>query len=416
MSSYVKGLVKQARKASYKIGNLSTSKKNKILRNMAKALIKEKDYIVKENNKDVYLAKKNKKKKSFIDRLVLTDKRITEMSDCLKSVAALKDPVGEVILENKRPNGMKIQKVRTPIGVVLIVYEARPNVTSDCIGLLFKTGNVGILRGGKDAFYSNLAIGQILSKVLTIEGIKDNLFFIVEKIEHKIVDELLKEDRDIDLVIPRGGESLIRKVVESSTIPVIKHYKGVCSIFIDERARLKEAVNICLNAKVQRPSVCNAVENILVHQKIAKKFLPRLKKVFDEHSVEIKGDELARDIIPGIKTAVKKDWSTEYLDLKVSLKVVRNIEEAIDFINIYGSHHTDCILTKSKQNASRFLKEVDSGCCFVNLSTRFSDGHQFGLGAEIGISTDKLHARGPMGLEELTTYKWIGRGTGQIRS
>ena len=310
---------------------------------------------------------------------------------------------------------MQIQKVRVPIGVVLIIYEARPNVTSDCISLLFKTANVGILRGGRDAVNSNKAIGKVLEKALIASGIKFRAFFIVENTDRRVVDELLKKDEYIDLVIPRGGESLIRKVVESSHIQVLKHYKGVCHIFVDKTADLDKAVKTCLNAKVQRPSVCNAVETILVHRSIARKFLPALKQEFDKNNVQIRGDDETRKVIAGIRKAVVRDWSEEYLDLIVSVKVVSGTDEAISHINEFGSHHTDSILTENKQNAERFISGVDSACCFVNLSTRFSDGYQFGLGAEIGISTDKLHARGPMGLEELTTYKWIARGTGQIR-
>ena len=415
MSVYAKQLAKKAHQASYKVAQLTTVQKNKALKAMARALIDNKKYIIDQNNKDVKKAIKNKLKKSFIDRLALTDKRIKEMSLSLKEVAALKDPIGEVMMQTKRPNGIKLQKVRVPIGTVLIVYEARPNVTSDCVGLLFKTSNVGILRGGSDAIYSNKAIAKVLQKALRKSGINFDVFFVVEKTDYKTVDSLLKQSENIDLVIPRGGESLIRKVVESSHIPVIKHYKGICSIFVDKTADTKKALNICANAKAQRPSVCNAVETILVHKGVARKFLTRLKKEFDSLGIEIRGDSQAKKIISGIKTATKEDYLTEFLDLTVAIKIVNSIDEAIAHINEYGSHHTDSILTKTKANADKFLREVDSACCFVNMSTRFSDGFQFGLGAEIGISTDKLHARGPMGLEELTTYKWVGQGTGQIR-
>jgi len=333
----------------------------------------------------------------------------------LREVAKLKDPINKVISKTLRPNGISISKVRVPIGVILIVYEARPNVTSDCVGLLFKTSNVGILRGGSSCFNSNKTIGDVLQKSLKKSGIEFPSFFIVEKTDRMTVDKLLREDENIDLVIPRGGESLIRKVVKSSTIPVIKHYKGVCHIYIDKRFNLKQALGICINSKVQRPSVCNSVETILVHEAVASKFLPKLKLDLDKHGVKIKGDIKTKKLLKGIEKANTLDWSTEYLDLIVSIKIVSNIGEAIKHINLYGSGHTDSIVTTDASSVSKFVQGVDSACCFSNISTRFSDGHQFGLGAEIGISTDKLHARGPMGLEELTTYKYIARGNGQIR-
>ena len=416
MSVYVKKLVKEAREASYKMVNLTTPQKNSVLFSMAQALRINKEFIINENKKDLKVAIENKLKQSFIDRLTLNDKRIEEMSVSLEEVARLPDPVGKVISKTERPNGIKIDKVRVPIGVVLIVYEARPNVTSDCVGLLFKTSNVGILRGGGSAIHSNKAIGNVLQGALSKKGINFPVFFVVEKTDHETVDVLLREDKCIDLVIPRGGESLIRKVVDTSSIPVIKHYKGVCHIFVDKTVNMKKALSICINSKVQRPSVCNAVETILVHEEVAEKFLPLVKKEFDSLGIQIRGDKKSFEIIRNIKKAQEKDWSTEYLDLIVSIKVVKNLDEAIEHINGYGSHHTDTIVTNNSKRAEKFVKEIDSACCFINISTRFSDGHQFGLGAEIGISTDKLHARGPMGLEELTTYKYIVRGEGQIRT
>ncbi|MCF7908462.1 MAG: glutamate-5-semialdehyde dehydrogenase [Candidatus Omnitrophica bacterium] len=416
MSVYVKKLVAQAKENSFKLANLSTVQKNKVLKAMAKALLDGREFILKENQKDILLARKNNKKQSFIDRLTLNDARIKEMSVSLKQVAQLVDPVGGVFYENTMANGAKVQKVRVPLGVVLIVYEARPNVTSDCIALLFKTSNLGILRGGRDAYNSNSAITTVLYRALRDSGIDFKPFFLVDKLDHRTVAELLKQDAYIDIVIPRGGESLIRKVVKSSTIPVIKHYKGVCHIFVDSTADLKKALKICINAKVQRPSVCNAVETILVHEEVASKFLPLLEKVFDIYGVQIRGDNKTHKLLKNSKLANKSDWSAEYLDLIVAIKVVKSVDQAIEHINTYGSRHTESILTRNKVNANKFLKEVDSACCFLNISTRFSDGYQFGLGAEIGISTDKLHARGPMGLEELTTYKWIVKGTGQIRT
>lgn len=415
MKDYVRRIVKEAKKNSYLLSTISSKLKDKALLTMAKLLLESKDFILKENEKDVRIAKRNGLKQSFIDRLTLTPKRLEEMSESLKELTNLPDPIGRVIDGWKRPNGLFIQKVRVPVGVILIIYEARPNVTSDCIGLCFKSSNVAILRGGKDAINSNKAIFKVLLKAVNSLGIGFSPFFLIQRTEHKLVDYLLKESAYIDLVIPRGGEALIRKVTQDSSIPVIKHYKGVCHIFVDAFADISKALKVCLNAKVQRPSVCNAVETILVHKNVAKKFLPKLKKELDKYNVEIRGDFMTKKILRGIKLAKEIDWFTEYLDLVVSIKVVEDIDKAIEHINFYGSHHTDTIITENVNNARKFVEEVDSACCFVNISTRFSDGYQFGLGAEIGISTDKLHARGPMGLEELTTYKYIVYGDGQIR-
>jgi glutamate-5-semialdehyde dehydrogenase len=415
MQEYVKNLVNEAKAASYKVATLTHAQKTKALKAMAAALLKNKKYILAENKKDVDAALAGSAVNSFVDRLALNEARIKEMAKSLIEIAAFKDPVGTVIKSWKRPNGLKISKVRSPIGVVLIVYEARPNVTSDCAGLLLKSCNVGILRGGKDAINSNLAVAKVLQQAAKASGIKVPLFFMVDKTGHEVVDLLLKQNEKIDLVIPRGGEALIRKVVESSTIPVIKHYKGVCHIFVDKTADIKQAVKICINAKVQRPSVCNAVEKILVHKDIARKFLPILKTALDKYKVQIRGDQKTVAILNDIEAAKEEDWYAEYLDLVVAIKVVDSVDAAIAHINFYGSHHTDSILTKTKSNADKFTKEVDSACCFVNISTRFSDGGQFGLGAEIGISTDKLHARGPMGVEDLTTYKYVVTGNNLVR-
>lgn len=415
MKKYIKDLVKKAKEASYKLAKLDSEKKNAMLYQMADSLLANKEIILKENAKDVKTAVKNKMAQSFVDRLTLNEKRLDEMSVSLKEIAKLPDPVGKTIKEYTRPNGLNIKKVSAPIGVILIIYEARPNVTSDCIGLLFKSSNVAVLRGGKDSINSNKIIGRILEEAIKDSGIDFTPFFIIDNPSHKVVDLLLKENEYIDLVIPRGGEELIRKVVESSTIPVIKHYKGVCHIFVDRYVDVEKALRICVNAKVERPSVCNAVEKFLVHKDIAKYFLPLLKVELDKYKVKIKGDSKTCKILKGIERAKEEDWFAEYLDLIVTIKVVDGLAEAISHINFYGSHHTDGILTKNTENAKKFVKEVDSACCFVNISTRFSDGFQLGLGAEIGISTDKLHARGPMGLEELTIYKWVVTGDGQIR-
>lgn len=416
MDSYTNKITKQAKKALLLLQRLSSKEKNKALRKMADTITENKEYILKQNKLDVKNAKKKNLAQSFIDRLTLSEKRIKAMSNSLKAIAKLPDPVGKIISTDIRPNKMKVQRIRVPLGIVLIIYEARPNVTSDCIGLLFKTSNVGILRGGSKAMATNIAIGNILGDSLAKIGVKFSPFFVIKKPQYSITDQLLKKNKDIDLVIPRGGEALIRKVTESSKIPVIKHYKGVCHVYVDEKADLSKALKICINAKIQRPSVCNAVETILVNKKCAAKFLPILAKKLEEKKVEIRADSQSLKFLPKAKKAKTDDWKTEYLDLIVSVKTIDNLDQAISHINEYGSHHTDCIITKDKKTADKFLKEIDSACCFHNLSTRFSDGYQFGLGAEIGISTDKLHARGPMGLEELTTYKWIGKGSGQVRT
>lgn len=415
MNSYIKTLVVKAKANSAKLARLDTAAKNAALVRMAEYLLKEKGYILKENKKDVTGALKRKLQKSFIDRLTLDEKRLNEMAGSLREIAALPDPVNTVISDWKRPNGLQVKKVRVPIGVILIIYEARPNVTSDCVGLLFKSSNVGILRAGRDAITSNSAIAKVLNQAVASCGLGFEPFFVIRKTSHAVAAQLLKQNEYIDMVIPRGGEALIRMVVAQSRIPVIKHYKGVCHLFIDASADIARALRICVNAKVQRPGVCNAVEKILVHKDCAATFLPLLKKEFDAHGVTMRGDTASRKILKGIKKATHADWTMEYLDLIVTVKVVANISEAIEHINRYGSHHTDSIITDNPAHREQFIREVDSACCFANISTRFSDGHELGLGAEIGISTDKLHARGPMGLEELTTYKWVVTGEGQIR-
>ncbi|MFA5200178.1 MAG: glutamate-5-semialdehyde dehydrogenase, partial [Candidatus Omnitrophota bacterium] len=321
----------------------------------------------------------------------------------------------DVISSWSVPSGLKIEKVRTSIGVIAIIYESRPNVTSDCIGLCFKAGNCVILRGGSESLNSNQAIFDILNKVIIRSGLPKGTINLIDTPEHKAVDYLLKLNNFIDLVIPRGGEELINKVVKSSLIPVIKHYKGICHVYVDEEADLNMAHKICLNAKIQRPGVCNAMESMLVHKDAAARFLPGILKDFKDAQVEIRGCSFTKKIAKWAKLATQKDYRTEYLDLILSVKVVDSLDSAISHINEYGSHHSDSIITDNIQAAEKFLKNVDSACVYVNASTRFTDGYQFGLGAEIGISTDKLHARGPMALEELTTYKYMVYGNGQVR-
>ena len=394
---------------------LSSATKNKVIKDMALALSRKKDYILKANKKDITKTRASGLSKALIDRLTLNDKRIKEMSDSLIEITRLADPVGEVIKAWRRPNGLWIHKVRVPIGVIAIIYESRPNVTSDCIGLCFKSGNSVILRGGSEALNSNLSIYQILKDVIKEHGIPTDVVNMVTTIDRRAVDVLLKLNNYIDLVIPRGGEGLINRVMKSSRIPVIKHYKGICHIYVDEWADLNMAENICFNAKVQRPGVCNAMESLLVHKDVAVRFLPGMIKRFRQAGVEIRGCAITQKIAKAVKKASEKDYHTEYLDLILSVKVVENLDTAIRHINYYGTHHSDSIITDNYENALEFLKRVDSACVYVNASTRFTDGYQFGLGSEIGISTDKLHARGPMALEELTTYKYMVFGSGQIR-
>ncbi|MFA6217347.1 MAG: glutamate-5-semialdehyde dehydrogenase [Candidatus Omnitrophota bacterium] len=395
--------------------NISADIKNQALRDMAAALLAHQDNLIRENRKDLKAAALKKLKGAFLERLSLDEQRIKQMSDSLLEIAALADPVGEVIKAWRRPNGLWIHKVRVAIGVIAIIYESRPNVTSDCIGLCFKSGNSVILRGGSEAFHSNLYIYNLLRGCLEKYGVDEGMINMVTTTDRRAVAELLQLDEYIDLAMPRGGEGLIRKVAEISRIPVIKHYKGVCHVYVDKYADRQMAEKISFNAKVQRPGVCNAMECLLVHHDIAAKFLPSMIKKLKGAGVEIHGCPVTGALVKGVLPATKKDYYTEYLDLKLSVKVVKSLQEAIEHINHYGSGHSDSIVTERYENAMEFLRQVDSACVYVNASTRFTDGYQFGMGAEIGISTDKLHARGPMALEELTTYKYLVFGNGQVR-
>ncbi|MBU1871878.1 MAG: glutamate-5-semialdehyde dehydrogenase [Candidatus Omnitrophica bacterium] len=408
-------LARQARQASAVLANLTAQKKNRILRSMSRALINNSGFIIRENKKDLLDAKSMNLSRAFIDRLALTAESIKKMSHSLEAIAALADPVGEVIKQWKAPGGFMISKVRVPIGVIAIIYESRPDVTSDCIGLCLKSGNSVILRGGREAINSNKAIYKVLSSVLAKFTLLRGAIGLLATTQRQDVKKLLKLDKYIDLVIPRGGQGLIREVSRTSRIPVIKHYKGICCIYVDKDADFSMAEKICLNAKVQRPGTCNAMETMLIDRKIAASFLPAIARRLQEFGVEIRGCPLTRKILKGIKAARDKDFLTEYLDLVLAVKVVANLEEAIKHINKYSSHHSDAIVTDDARASREFLKRVDSACVYHNASTRLSDGFQFGMGAEMGISTDRLHARGPMALEELTTYKYVIRGKGQIR-
>ncbi len=416
VKDYVDTIVKDAKNASRLMATVSSSAKNVALEQIARNLLSSKATLMSENEKDLKDAEKNGLSPAMIDRLWLTDSRIEAMAEGIREVINLTDPVGKIMEESVRPNGLQIQKVRVPIGVIIIIYESRPNVTADAASLCLKTGNATILRGGKESIHSNIAIYRQISSALEKVGLDKKAIQVVETTDRKAVNYLLKADEYVDLVIPRGGEGLIRNVVENSTIPVIKHYKGVCHTYVDEFVDLDMARDVCLNAKIQRPGTCNAMETMLVHEKIAKTFLPDAYKVMSEAGVELRGCEKSRRILPDIKQATEEDWSTEYLEKILSVKVVSSIEEALNHISTYGSSHSDAIITDDETNAKKFTDEVDSAAVYVNASTRFTDGYEFGMGAEIGISTDKLHARGPMGLNELTSYKYIIHGNGQIRS
>ncbi|MFH0840065.1 MAG: glutamate-5-semialdehyde dehydrogenase [Candidatus Omnitrophota bacterium] len=409
-------MARAAKEAAPISGGASSEEKNRAIRLMAKKVKLSASYILRENKKDVKAAEKKKMKPALIDRLTLNAKRIRAMVSSLEEVARLDDVVGQIIQTRKRPNGLLIAKVRVPIGVIGIIYEARPNVTTDCVGLCIKSGNSVILKGGSEALNSNVAIFKCLRDALSGTSIpKETVQLVISK-NRNAVKELLKLNNYIDLIMPRGGEGLIREITENSRIPVIKHYKGVCHVYVDFDADLNMAHKIAMNAKVQRPGVCNAMETLLVHADVAARFLPGISRDLKIAGVEIRCCKKTRAILKGVKAATEDDWYEEYLDLILAVKVVESLDEAIMHINKYGSGHSEAIVTDDYRNATEFLARVNSACVYVNASTRFTDGYEFGMGAEIGISTGKLHARGPMGLEELTTYKYIILGNGQVRA
>jgi len=408
-------LAKEVKIASQIYAHLNTDKKNKILMRLEALLSEKKDYVIEENKKDLDLAFKNGLQKSIIDRLRVDDKVIKEMQTSIRDVVNLPDPVGEIVKTWKRPNGLLVGKMRIPIGVIFVIYESRPNVTLEAFSLCLKSGNAVILKGGSEAIYSNIALYNLIQEALKKEMVSEKGMRLIETADRDYIYSLLEQDEYIDLVIPRGGESLIRNVVAHSSIPVLKHYKGVCHIFVDESADFDLAYKVCLNAKIQKPATCNAMETLLVHKNIAKDFLPEMIKLFKENRVIIKGCEETTAIVKDIEKAEEHDWYEEYLDYIISIKVVDHIDGAIGHIRKYGSEHTDAIITRDYNNAWRFIKEVNSSLVLVNASTRLNDGFQLGLGAEMGISTTKLHAFGPMGLEELTVTKFIAFGEGQLR-
>ena len=411
MKQQMRLLAERSRDASRALAKLDDLKKNSLLLAMADGIEKSAARIQSANAKDLEAGKKSGLSAAMLDRLTLTDKRLAEMAKGVREVADLPDPVGKTISEWTRPNGIRIQKVRVPIGVILIIYESRPNVTADAGCLCFKTGNAVILRGGSEAIHSNLAIAEAMN----VPGLPPNSITVVPTTDRAAIDELLQLDDLINLCIPRGGEGLIRAVAEKSRIPVIKHYKGVCHVYVDRDADFDMAEKIVVNAKCQRPGVCNAIETLLIDEKIAKQFLPRVAKALAEKKVELRGDERTRQLVPTAKPATEADWYAEYLELILAVRVINGADEAVDHITKYGSAHSDAIVTRNKETAEKFLREVDSSSVFWNASTRLADGGQYGFGAEIGISTDKLHARGPMGLEELTSYKFVVVGDGQLR-
>jgi glutamate-5-semialdehyde dehydrogenase len=412
---YVLKLTLKAKQASRRLASLPTATKDQALLAMAEALEAKVDELLAANDQDLKAFEMSSATKAVADRLRLTEKRIAEMAAGIREVAKLPDPLGTMSAMWTRPNGMKVGRVRVPIGVIGIIYESRPNVTADSAALCLKSGNVCVLRGGSEAIQSNTAIATILSEASEKTGIPPGAITFVDRTDREVVPVLLKQDRFIDLIIPRGGESLMKLIGEHSTIPVVKHDAGVCHIYVDADADSVMAENICVNAKVQRPSTCNAMETLLIHQSVARTLLSKLAPSLTAAKVEIRGCPKTCQLIPGAKPASEQDYGKEFLDLILAVKIVKNMDEAMEHIAQYGSRHTEAIVTSDYGRAMRFLKEVDAGAVLVNASTRLNDGYQFGLGAEIGISTSRIHARGPMGLKELTCSKFIVLGGGQLR-
>nr|WP_302703119.1 glutamate-5-semialdehyde dehydrogenase [uncultured Clostridium sp.] len=414
MSSLI-SLGKKAKEASYILGNLSSKDKNDALYAMADFLIENSKVIIEANKKDLETSRIKGTSESMLDRLALNEARIEGMANCLRQVAALEDPVGEVLGMWTRPNGLQIGKKRVPMGVIGIIYEARPNVTSDAAGLCFKSGNAVILRGGSEAINSNKAIAEALREGLKSVGLVEDAVQLVEDTSREVATEMMKLNDYIDVLIPRGGAGLIKAVVNNATVPVIETGTGNCHIYVDEDCDFEMAKNIIINAKTSRPSVCNAAEKLLINEKIAGKFMPIIFEALRENGVEIRGDESLKALDDSVILASEEEWYNEYLDYTIGVKIIKDIDEAINHINKFGSGHSEAIVTKSYEASQIFLQKVNAAAVYVNASTRFTDGEEFGFGAEIGISTQKLHARGPMGLKELTTIKYIIFGNGQIR-
>jgi glutamate-5-semialdehyde dehydrogenase len=412
----IAAITKKAKAAARQLRKTGRSQKDEALELMAVKLLEREERIKQENARDLSAAASQGLSDAMIDRLTLDGRTIRSMADGLREICTLPDPVGQVTGMWKRPNGMLVGRMRIPLGVIGFIYESRPNVTVDAAGLCLKSGNAVILKGGSEALHSNLVLADILSEALLESGLPQEAIQVIPTSDREAVNVLLRKEEDVDLIIPRGGEGLIRFVAENSRIPVLKHYKGVCHVYVDGFADLEMASDICFNAKVQRPGVCNAMETMLVHEAVAEDFLPSAVSRLQEAGVEIRGCPQTGDLLRGVKPAEPTDWPAEFLDLILAVKIVSNVEEALDHIERYGSGHTDAIITDNYHVSRRFLEEVDSSVVLVNASTRFNDGNQLGLGAEIGISTSKLHAFGPMGLEELTTSKFVVYGSGQVRS
>jgi glutamate-5-semialdehyde dehydrogenase len=416
LEDLIKDMTKAGKEASRELRRTTRTSKDAALRLMAEKLMQREKAIRQENEKDLALAKEQGMSTAMLDRLALDAKTLQGMADALHEVAALPDPVGEVTGRWKRPNGLQVGRVRIPLGVIGFIYESRPNVTVDAASLCLKAGNAVILKGGSEAIRSNLVLGQILGEALRETGLPAAAIQVIPTTEREATRILLQQEQDVDVIIPRGGEGLIRFVTDHSRIPVLRHYKGVCHVYVDEFADLAMASEICFNAKVQRPAVCNAMETMLVHERVAEAFLPAMLKRFRDAGVEIRGCPKTLNFMPDAKAAEPSDWPAEFLDLILAIRVVKGLDEALDHIETYSSNHTEAIVTNNYDRAQRFLEEVNSSVVLVNASTRFNDGNQLGLGAEIGINTSKLHAFGPMGLAELTTQKFIVYGNGQIRT
>ncbi|MBM3357924.1 MAG: glutamate-5-semialdehyde dehydrogenase [Betaproteobacteria bacterium] len=413
--SYMHGVGRRARAAARVIATADAATRNRALAEMARAIERDASRLIEANARDLAEARKQRLDAAMIDRLTLTEKIVQATADGLRQIAALPDPVGEIIHLKERPTGIKVGQMRVPLGVVGIIYESRPNVTADAAGLCVKSGNAAILRGGSEAIHSNQAIAGCVHAGLKAAGLPEDTVQVIETTDRAAVGELITMQDYVDVIVPRGGKGLIERLMRESRIPMIKHLHGVCHVYIDDRADLEKAIRIADNAKTQRLGTCNTMETLLVARGVAGKVLPPLCKVYAEKGIELRGDEQARKIVAGMKPATEEDWYTEYLDAILSVRVVRDLDEAIEHIATYGSQHTDAIVTEDVERARRFLRAVDSSSVMVNASTRFADGYEYGLGAEIGISTDKLHARGPVGLEGLTSLKWVVFGDGQIR-
>lgn len=415
VQTYIHGVGRQARAAARTIARADTATKNRALTEMAAAIERDAQRLLDANARDLAEARRKELDAAMIDRLTLSPKVIAAMADGLRQIAALADPVGEIISLRERPSGIKVGQMRVPLGVVAIIYESRPNVTADAAGLCVKSGNAAILRGGSEAIHSNQAIAACVHAGLAAAGLPESVVQVIETTDRAAVGELITMQEYVDVVVPRGGKSLIERLMRDARVPMIKHLHGVCHTYIDDRADLEKAIRVADNAKTQRLGTCNTMETLLVAEGIAGKVLPPLCRIYVDKGIELRGDDAARRIVPEMKPATEEDWYTEYLGPILSIRVVRGLDEAIEHIATYGSQHTDAIITEDSARAQRFLREVDSSSVMVNASTRFADGYEYGLGAEVGISTDKLHARGPVGLEGLTSQKYIVLGDGHIR-